>query len=379
MSDISTLITVEIVNYLLVAAVVAAVLTPLVWVIIKVARIEAPVYRHMVWLCTLICIVALPAIGLHGPKLTFEVLPAEGRPAKAITPEVYYSYDAELAQDAITEIHSPRSVSPETTVMDHANPSRPFLVKAVLAGLWLVGTVFMFIRLLIGWFRLRRFSLTADPVSEDRRIWDMYGKKLKILITSQTDCPVCFGILHPVIMLPPEMYINAAPEEVQMVLNHELAHIERRDCLTNLFQRIIEAVFFFHPLVWYASFQLTQQREQICDNYVIEKGAPIMDYTKLLSRIAEQGLEKTRFQAVALFEGRLVQRVRSLLDPKHNTQTKTSCRAAVVCAIAVLICLGFGTLRLEAKSDVDTSAGSDQTVIRPSQYQTENYAGSSDE
>jgi beta-lactamase regulating signal transducer with metallopeptidase domain/protocatechuate 3,4-dioxygenase beta subunit len=361
MSDISTLITVEIVNYLLVAAVVAVVLTPLVWVIIKVARVEAPVYRHMIWLCTLICIVALPAIGLHGPKLTFEVLPAGGRPAEAVTPDVHYSHDAELTREATTEIHSPRLVSTKTTVMGHANPSRPFLVKAVLAGLWLVGTVFMFIRLLIGWFRLRRFCLTADPVFEDRRIRDMYGKKLKILITSQIDCPVCFGILHPVIMLPPEMYINAAPEEVQMVLNHELAHIERRDCLTNLFQRIIEAVFFFHPLVWYASSQLTQQREQICDNYVIEKGAHIMDYTKLLSRIAEQGLEKTRFQAVALFEGRLVQRVRSLLDPKHNTQTKTSRRAVVACAIAVLICLGFGTLRLEAKSDVDTSVGSDQT------------------
>ncbi len=75
-----------------------------------------------------------------------------------------------------------------------------------------------------------------------------------------------------------------------------------------------------------------------------------MDYIKLLSRIAEQGLEKTWFHAVALFEGRLAQRVRSLLDPKHNTQTKASRRAAVVCAIAVLICLASSTLRLDAKS-----------------------------
>ncbi|MHC4557685.1 MAG: M56 family metallopeptidase [Planctomycetota bacterium] len=361
MSDISTLITDEIINYLLIASVVAVVLTPLVLVIIKVARIKAPVYRHMLWLCILICIVALPAIGLHGPKLTFEVLPAKGQPAEAITPEGYYSDDVELARNAPAEIRSPRLISAETTVMDHANPSRLFLVKAVLTGLWLVGIIFMLTRLFVGWFRLRRICLAAEPVSGNGRFENMYGGRSKVLLTSKVDRPVCFGLLQPVIILPREIYNNAAPEDLQMVLSHELAHIQRWDCWTNLLQRVIEAIFFFHPLVWYASSQLTQQREQICDNYVIEKGAPIMDYTKLLSRIAGQGLEKTRFQAVALFEGRLVQRIRSLLDPKHNTQTKTSCRAAVACAIAVLICLGFGTLRLEAKSGVDTLVGSDQT------------------
>jgi hypothetical protein len=75
-----------------------------------------------------------------------------------------------------------------------------------------------------------------------------------------------------------------------------------------------------------------------------------MDYVKILSRLAEQGLEKPWLHAVALFEGRLAQRVRSLLDPKHSSQTKASRWAIVVCAIAVLICSAFGTLRLEAKS-----------------------------
>ncbi|MFB0525184.1 MAG: M56 family metallopeptidase, partial [Phycisphaerae bacterium] len=355
MSDMPTLITDGIVNYLLVASVVAAVLTPLVWAIIKVAKIGAPIYRHMIWLYTLISIVALPAIWLHGPKLTFEVLPAEGQPAKAITPEVDSSYNAKLAQDAPTEIISPRLISAETTVMAHANPSHPFPVKAVLAGVWLVGIIFVLTRLFVGWFRLRRICLSAEPVSENGHLENIYGGRLEVLLTSQVDSPVCFGILQSVIILPREMYNNATPEDLQMVLSHELAHIERWDCWTNLLQRVIEAVFFFHPLVWYASFQLTQQREQICDNYVLARGASATDYADLLSRSIVQGFEKNRLQAVALFEGRLLPRVRSLLDPKHNTQTKASRRAAVVCAIAVLICLAFGTLRLEAKSNVDTS------------------------
>jgi beta-lactamase regulating signal transducer with metallopeptidase domain len=360
MIDVPTLMTDEIVNYLLAASAVAAVLTPLVWVIIKAARIEAPIYRHMIWLWALICIVALPAIGLHGPELTFAVLPAAGQPTQAVTPEAHYDHDAEPARDATTENGSPKLASAEKTVAGTASPSRPFPVKAVLAGLWLVGIIFMLTRLSVGWFRLRRIRLSADPVSGNVRLANMCRGRSKVLVTSRVDGPVCFGMLRPIILLPREMYNNAAGEDLRMVLSHELAHIERWDCWTNFLQRVVESIFFFHPLVWYASFQLTQQREQICDNYVIEKGAPVMDYTKLLSRIAEQGLGKPRFHAVALFEGRLVQRVRSLLDPKHNIQTKAPRRAAAVCAIAVLICLGFGTLRLEAKPDPDTSAGSNQ-------------------
>ena len=355
MNHTSILITDGIVRYLLAASVAGVLLTLLVWLIIKVARIEAPVYRHMLWLCALICVVALPAIGLHGPRLTLAVLAPEGQPAKATTPEVPPGYDAELAPYATTQINSPASVSVETTAVSEANPSRTFPVREALAGLWLVGTVFMLTRLLVGWFRLRRICLSADPVSGNGRFEKMWRGRSEVLLTSQVDGPVCLGVLRPVIILPREMYNNAPPDDLQMVLSHELAHIERRDCWTNLFQRVIEAMFFFHPLVWYASFQLTQQREQICDNYVIEKGAPVMDYTTLLSRIAEQGLEKTRFQAVALFEGRLVQRVRFLLDPKSNTRTKASHRAVAACAIAVLTCLALVTVRLEAKSQANAS------------------------
>lgn len=60
----------------------------------------------------------------------------------------------------------------------------------------------------------------------------------------------------------------------------------------NYWRYSAEGFFFFHPPVWYASFQLTRQQEQICDNYVIEKGVRVMDYSKFLSRIAEQRFEK---------------------------------------------------------------------------------------
>ena len=369
MSYTSILITDGIVRYLLAASVAGALLTLLVWLVIKVAKIEAPVYRHMLWLGALVCVVTLPTIGLYGPRLNLEVLAPETPPTRATTPEVQHDYDAALARDVTTTSNSAASVSVETAAVNDANPSRPFPVRKVLVGLWLVGIIFMLTRLVVGWLRIRRICLSADPASGNGHFENMCRGRSKILLTSQIDGPVCLGILEPVILLPREMYDNAPAEDLRMVLSHELAHVERRDCWTNLLQRVIEAIFFFHPLLWYASFQLTQQREQICDNYVIEKGAPVMDYTKLLSRIAEQGVGKTRFQAVALFEGRLVQRVRFLLDPKRNTRTKASRRAVAVCGIVVLMCLALVTVRLEAKSQANASV--DPKV----KAQTENVMG----
>jgi len=90
-----------------------------------------------------------------------------------------------------------------------------------------------------------------------------------------------------------------------------------------------------------------------------------MNYTKLLSRIAEQGLEKTWFHAVALFEGRLVQSVRSLLDLERSNQIKAFRWATIASVVAVMVCLTFGTVRLEAKSNIKESIRPQRENIFP--------------
>ena len=62
--------------------------------------------------------------------------------------------------------------------------------------------------------------------------------------------PVLVGILRPIILLPPAAITGWTPDEIEMVLLHELAHVRRWDNLVNLVQRIIESLLFFHPAVW---------------------------------------------------------------------------------------------------------------------------------
>lgn len=351
-----------ILNYLFAASVVAATLTVLSWLIIKLGRIRAAVYRHMVWLYCLIGVAVLPPLWLYGPKLTLAILPAKHAQLQPVANTVEIA--AEVRQVGSPAGHlkmlpaksplgsppgvdSPRpsAVQPAAEVAAQARASFP--TKPLLAGLWLAGFGFMLTRLAVGWHRLRRIRRSATPVIETDKTARMNRRGTTILLSCQINTPVCFGVFRTTIILPRDMYANSGKEEMRMVLSHELAHVERRDYLTNIFQSFLEAVFFFHPLVWYASRQLINEREQVCDNSVLARGATANDYAKLLSSLAEQGFEKFRLHGVALFEGGLLKRIRSLLDPRRIRLTNLRrITAGCVAFLALSAFTGFGIVRL---------------------------------
>jgi beta-lactamase regulating signal transducer with metallopeptidase domain len=258
MSDIINLFAERIVSYLAVGSVTAVVLAPLAWAVIRTGKLRAAIYRQLLWLYCLIGIAVLPVVWLYGPKLTLAVLPAKTVPPVAESaPAIDVGYEPEPIEEILTEIDQPE-VQLQTVVSPKV---RRIDAKVVIVVVWLVGTLLMLARLAVGWYRLGRICCSAMPVQMDKRFGDLVQRKLQILVSSGVNGPVCFGLLRPTIILPRRTYENSSSEELRMVLNHELAHIERRDCWTNLLQRIVEAVFFFHPLVWWVSFQLTQERE----------------------------------------------------------------------------------------------------------------------
>jgi beta-lactamase regulating signal transducer with metallopeptidase domain/Leucine-rich repeat (LRR) protein len=360
MSALITSVTDTIVDYLLVGSIAAALLVPLAWTIIRMGRIHTPVYRHIIWLYVLIGIALLPAIWLYGPKLKIAVLTTPAEPAKLTSSVETSTIDTMLS----TESSSPKlyTTHPAQTETHHSpnTNAQTFSAKTAITGMWCIGFAFMLIRLAVGWCRIRRICSKAILVPQHEYSQYTEGRKPKILLTTQLSGPVCFGILRPVILLPRQIADNHSGKDLEMVLAHEFAHIKRFDCWTNLFQRILEAVFFFHPLVWLASRKLTQQREQICDNYVLANGTSSEDYTMLLSRIGEQTFRRASFQTVALYEGQLLSRVRSLLDPLHSLETRIPRRYATICTIAVFVSFFvFGSVRLGAKPISKAFAGQD--------------------
>jgi len=94
------------------------------------------------------------------------------------------------------------------------------------------------------------------------------------------------GILRPMVVIPAAWLTEASPEILEAVLAHELAHIRRHDLWVNLVQRMVEALFFYHPVVWWISTEIRDEREACCDELAIASTGRRLEYAKSLEQVA---------------------------------------------------------------------------------------------
>jgi len=165
---------------------------------------------------------------------------------------------------------------------------RPLLINRLtmaLVGIWLVGALLMFVRLLTGLEYLRRLRRSAHPAGSNylaicRRICRKMDleKSVQVLVSSQVTGPISYGWLSPVVLVPPSM----ASEEFELAAVHELAHIKRLDWLTNLFSQLVGVIFYFHPVYHLLNRQLVSLREHLCDQWVVELSGDKERYAQYL-------------------------------------------------------------------------------------------------
>ena len=160
---------------------------------------------------------------------------------------------------------------------------------------YLLGVIAMLGRLcfaLWGGHRLRR---SAIPVRDERllaRIREQasrIGLKVAPVVAycERVTIPVVAGVLRPMILLPIWLGTEMDPEQVLVILAHEMAHIRRFDLFVILLQRLMETALFFHPVVWYVSRQLSFERENCCDDLVVHAGCESVRYASTLVQMAE--------------------------------------------------------------------------------------------
>jgi hypothetical protein len=123
-----------------------------------------------------------------------------------------------------------------------------------------------------------------------------------LAVSPQVGVPTVAGILRPTILLPLAIVSGLAPDELEAILAHELAHLRRYDHLVNLIQRLIEAFLFFHPAVWWLSRRIRIEREHCCDDLVVAQGAEPSRYAASLLHVAElaHAATKTRPSVLGL-------------------------------------------------------------------------------
>ncbi|WP_406697872.1 M56 family metallopeptidase [Singulisphaera sp. Ch08] len=223
-------------------------------------------------------------------------------------------------------------------------PKQQILVVAArgLPGLWLVGAPATFALLatgLIGTERLRRrsHSLTEGEIPElCRRLATALGlvRPVALGVCDRLMTPVLLGVVRPLILLPTSALTGWSPEQVEMALLHELAHVRRLDNLVNLIQRTIEAVLFFHPAVWWVSGWVRLEREHCCDKLVIAHTGRARPYAELLAALAMPGRSPSR-AAVAMAEAPIVDRIRRILNLEDQSMRLSRSFVALVAGLLI--------------------------------------------
>jgi BlaR1 peptidase M56 len=137
---------------------------------------------------------------------------------------------------------------------------------------------------------------------------------------------------------------EGAEPDLKHVVLHELAHLKRRDNWTNLLQKVIKALLFFHPAVWWMEHRVSLDREMACDDAVLARTGSPRVYAELLARIAEKSFVRRQIELAQAVVGRLRQlstRVARILDPKRPTSNRVW-KPAVPAVMALAIISGAG-------------------------------------
>jgi beta-lactamase regulating signal transducer with metallopeptidase domain len=174
-------------------------------------------------------------------------------------------------------------------------------------------------------------------------------RKVKIFVSDDVRVPTALGFFQPSILFPAWTLAQLSAEELKVILLHELAHLRRWDDWTNLIQKVLKAVFFFHPAVWWIEGRLSLEREMACDDLVLEQTGSASSYAASLVSVAEKAFsERTRAQrALALAQsaiGRVRQtslRIAQILEP-GRTGVKSGWRLALTLTSGLLAVVLFG-------------------------------------
>ena len=162
-------------------------------------------------------------------------------------------------------------------------------------GLWIAGVLALSIRSLGGWWHLRRLrqsAVTQAPAAiraSFDRICSALGLQriVALRISSAIDGPLTLGALRAIVLLPLTALTSLGPDELEVVLAHELAHVRRADFFWNILQTIAETLFFFHPAVWWINARIRHERELCCDDIALKICPNPVSYASALYRLEE--------------------------------------------------------------------------------------------
>jgi beta-lactamase regulating signal transducer with metallopeptidase domain len=209
------------------------------------------------------------------------------------------------------------------------------------AGLLRVGVGFWHLH------RLRKSCVPVDIAALDPVLQKTLAefdspRSVTLCVSHELRVPTAVGFAKPLVVLPSWTMRELSTLELNAILLHELAHLRRRDDWTNLIQKIVGALLFFHPAVWWIEKKLGLEREMACDDMVLAQTTSPRAYAECLVSLAEKSFLRRGISLAQAAVDRLRSvslRVTQILEVNRSRATRVWGPAPLLVAGVSLACV----------------------------------------
>jgi beta-lactamase regulating signal transducer with metallopeptidase domain len=261
----------------------------------------------------------------------------------------------------------------------HLNSAWAFVIE----GLWVLASLYSLIRLSAGARQMRTLWRNATPVpfhdldAELQSIVVRPGSRpVEVRLSDAVDAPSVLGFFRPAVIVPRSLWSELAPSDLKQIVLHEMAHLDRGDDWTNLLQKLLRALSPLNPALFWAERHLCLEREQACDDAVLDAAGNARAYATCLTKLAENRLVK---RAALLAPGlwkrhsELAGRVENILHRRRNLGPMLS-RGLVAAGLVASL---SGVLVLQRFPGIITFSSNDSVAAAPAMepaYQNQHQA-----
>ena len=260
-------------------------------------------------------------------------------------------------------------------------PASQLLV--VLAAVWLCGFVAVCALWWRRWKRVSELMRVAQPLIEGREVDALrqleravgVRKQIPLLLSHESMEPGILGIVRPVLIWPRGISDHLPDPHLKSILAHELWHVHRKDNMAAAMHMLVEAVFWFHPAVWWVGARLIEERERACDEQVLRLGNQPDIYADSILRACKFCIESPLPCLSGVSGSNLKRRITRIMNRQTGLKltfaNKLLLSAAAVATIAAPITIGlFHASPVGAQEPQTLAAISrdtfDQVTLKPS-------------
>ncbi len=373
MNDLLTQVSISILPTVLDAALKVTLLLAIAGLCCSMMRRQSAAARHAVWSFAVVAALSIPAMeamlpswraGIFAMPAVAQSIPVEATASAPVVPTALGSHDEGRERSSVVPqasiVEEDRSLTNSAAPTPSAEFKRSFQMPSVtlsqmLLAIWMLGFMIALAPLAISIVRVKAFARRAKRGLSPR--WKQTLRDLPssarpkravtYLESSQTSMPLACGIFSPIVIVPGDAERWPAWKR-RNILVHELAHVQRFDCLTQALATLLCSIYWFNPLAWVAASRMRFERELACDDRVLESGSQPVDYADQLLEVARslRPAAGTGMAAIAMARpSNLSTRLVAVLDTTRSRRAISGRATGLFAAASLLLLLPLAAFK----------------------------------